>query len=1137
MSYISLNTHSEYSLLQSPNRIEELLEIAKKNSMPALALTDINVMYGAMEFYLKAKESGIKPIVGCQFNLWDEKLTDKNFTEIANNNNFFQVTMLAKNKNGYLKIGNLSTLASQNFYTTKKKDKNIAQAFITKENIKQITDEQEKDIIFLSGNYKSEIVYFLQNKKIVPLKETIQFYQKRFRENFYLQLEPFFEDLEKREIFNKILQVANSCKIEVVATNEIFYLQKEDKIKQDILCCIDKGQLLQDFQKERVLEQTNQKTNEQNNGYFLTHEEMQIFYQNCPQALENTLEISQQCQLDLPQEKIHMPNFPIPDGVTEGDYLREICSEKLQQITAEKKLNHEKYLKRLDYELKIIIDMGFSGYFLIVRDIIQGAKKKGILVGPGRGSAAGSLVAYLCNITAVDPIEYNLLFERFLNPERISMPDIDIDFQDSRRDEVIDYIKQRYGKEKTCQIITYGKFKKKAVMKDVARVLGKSFEESQKITKLLDRDKVSLKYSLQEEYEKYDDFRSAIDLDETNKKIYTYSCQLENLTRQVGIHAAGLIIADKEIEEYCPKIFFENDGEGQIVSQYEAKYLESQCGLLKMDILGLANLGIIDWTIKQVSKNYGKQIDIDKISFDDEKVYEIFQKAKTNAVFQFESVGMKKYLKELKPKNIENLILLNAAYRPGPMDWIPTYISKEHQQPLQFRDSDKEKAYFQLEKICQKDAPLKNALEKTHLLPIYQEQIMEIGRVYAGYSLAKSDIMRRTMGKKEYDQEKLQKNRKDFVDAAVQNGKNEKEAYFLAEKVIEPFSGYGFNRSHSVAYSVLAYQIAYLKTYYPLEFFTSVFNSHLNSLSKLEGYVKESLEFKIEINPPDINLSDSKFTIQKKIKEKTEGEQKQIIYYGLTALKGVGDKVSPKIITERKNGNYKNFFDFCKRNFDHLNKGVIESLIKGNSFRNFRENFLNNNQLLAIYPMVMQVVEDYESLNSGGQISFLQPSSENQLTQFNQLLEKEILVEKEKKKIKQLSISFVQQKNQEKEAIGFNLTYREVQFFQKELNSHSRDSLSSYNKWQNGQIKKIAGVIQKVEVRNTRENKEMANLCFETTQGDLEFVCFAKNWINCKEFSTIGNMIVATFRVSVSSERGMNFHLLEVEKLNFKEKL
>lgn len=1141
MPFIPLNTHSEYSLLQSPNRIDELLEIAEKNNMPAIALTDINVMYGAMEFYLKAKKKNIKPIIGCQFNLYYEDLEDVNLPV------FFKIVMLSKNKNGYKKIGNLSTVASQNLYNKKlsqkvnekinqKVSEKNSQGFITKQDLKKITDEKENDIIFFSGSYKSDVAYFLKNKKIPHLKSSLQFYQKRFGDNFYFQLEPYFDDIQKREIFNKLVKIATSCKVEIVASNEIFYIQKEDKIKADILRCIDKGRLLNDFQKQESLEE------KKANHYFLTAEEMQSFYNDCPYAIDNTMKVADKCQLELVKEKIHMPNFPIPDGSSADQYLKKLCLEQLQKIISEKNLDEEKYLKRLNYELKVIADMGFPGYFLIVRDIIEGARKKGILVGPGRGSAAGSLVAYLCKITSVDPIEYNLLFERFLNPERISMPDIDIDFQDSRRDEVIEYIKQTYGKEKICQIITYGTLKKKAAMKDVARVFGKSFEESQSLTKYLDGEKKALKYSLQEEYEKCDDFRSAIDLDETNKKIYTYACQLENLTRQVGIHAAGLIIADREIEEYCPKIFFEGEAnneknseennQGQIVSQYEAKYLEDQCGLLKMDILGLSNLGIIDSTLRQIDQD--KKIDIENIPFDDEKVYKIFQRAKTNAVFQFESDGMKKYLKDLKPKNIENLILLNAAYRPGPMDWIPTYITKEHNLELAFKDDDKKKAYIQLQKICQKDEKLKKALQNTHLLPIYQEQIMEIGRVYAGYSLGEADIMRRTMGKKQYDLQILENNRKDFVDAAIKNGKNRQEAYFLAEKVIEPFSGYGFNRSHSVAYSVLAYQIAYLKAHYTEYFFTSVFNSHLNSLAKLAGYIKEALEFKIKVYPPNINLSQSKFTIQKE-------QEKNVIHYGLNALKGVGDKISPKIIAERNsNGEYKNFFDFCQRNFDFLNKGVIESLIKSNSFDCFQKddlnNNLNNNQLLLIYPMVMKIVEDYKSLNTGGQISFLQPSVENQFKKFSQLIQKEVPFKEEKQIIKDIKISFSEKKLQEKESVGFNLIYQEINFLQKELEQMSRDKLSLYKNWHNNEVKEIAGVIQSVNTRNTKAGKEMAIVRFETTGGNMEFVCFNKYWQDCKPLVTQDNIVSCSFRVSIS-ERGTAFYLLTVKQLDLKNKL
>jgi DNA polymerase-3 subunit alpha len=843
-----------------------------------------------------------------------------------------------------------------------------------------------------------------------------------------------------------------------VATNLCHYVEAEDSFAHEIFLCIDgKASIYWEKGTGRDKRQALPGT-----GYHLrSAEEMKALLGHFPGAIENTVKIASACQVSFGAAKPHMPRFEIPSAESPIDYLKRISLEKLA-TKVEGALTQE-YLDRVDFEIAVVEKMGFPDYFLIVADFVGYAREVGILVGPGRGSAAGSLVSYALGITNLDPIKYGLLFERFLNPERVNLPDVDIDFQDNRREEVIDYVKRRYGSEKISQIITYSKLKPKAVFKDVARVFDIDFNTANKISALIGMAK-----TLDEAWQQKPEFKEAVLSSPKFMEVFQHSKKLEGLTRQVGIHAAGVIIADQSVDAYAP--LYADMSQNLVCTQYEGGVLEGSCGLVKMDFLGLVTLTIIDHTLKLIKQHRGIEIDIDKIPLEDEKTFELFSAGKTHGIFQFESDGMKKYLVDLKPNSIHDLVAMNAMYRPGPLSWIPVYIARKHSRVPEFRDPADAQNYRLLEELVNRKEVLMKILGPTNLIPIYQEQIMEIGRAYAGYSLGEADLMRRAMGKKKLDillAEKIK-----FVELAEKQGHAKVDSEFLFEKIILPFAGYGFNKSHAACYALVAYQTAYLKANFSDCFMAALLNSEIDNTDKIKQYMDETRSLMLKVHPPLINESNLFFEVRS-----------GALQYPLAAVKGVGQAAGASILAEReKSGPYQSFVDFRRRLSDsNVNKQVVEQLTRVGAFDGLG---LDAGQIFQIYEEVEKRVGRETQLKAGGQMTIFDggaavdsPDDDSEL------------VNKAKE--------FVTDKNElktwEKDGLGFNLQHDPVSRFARELSAMTTASLKGTPAADAKDVT-FAGVITQIKKIVTKKNDEMAFLSVENPQGKLEVTLFPKTF-------------------------------------------
>ena len=851
--FIHLHNHSDYSLLDGAQKIDELLETITNLNMDSVGLTEHGNMFSAISFYKAAKKNGIKPILGCEVYVAQGSRFDKTPKKDGGWGNNHLV-LIAQNYTGYKNLMKLSTAGYlEGFYYRPRVDKELLKEF-------------NEGIICLSGCLKGEIQEFIVKGEYNKAKEAANEFSKIFPERFYLELHNHGipeEDLVREHL----LKISKELSIPLVATNDCHYSLKKNWEAHDVMFCLGTGKDRDDPKRQRYATQE---------FYFKSQDEMWKLFKNYPKAIENSRFISDSCNIELPLGEYLLPKFPIPEKYTTfspDDYLRICCEKGLKSVYS--KID-DQIINRLNFELNVIKKMGFAGYFLIVMDFVDYSKKNNIPVGPGRGSVAGSLVAYALGITTIDPIKYNLLFERFLNPERISMPDIDIDFCYERRLEVIDYIKQRYGEESVTQIITFGKLKARQVVRDVGRVLGISLSEVDKIAKSIPS---TPGVSLDQALKLNNDLKEISNKNDLNKDLINFSKTLEGMNRHVSTHAAGVVITPGNLSNYIPLY---KSSQGDITSQYDMKNLED-LGLLKMDFLGLRNLTVINDTIELLKKR-GVKIKLEKIPLDDNEVFNLFSKGNTIGVFQFESNGMREYLKKLKPTSIQDLIAMNALYRPGPMENIDEFIKRKH--------GKKQIKYI--------DPLLKDILNETYGIIVYQEQVMQIANTIAGFSLSQADIMRRAMGKKE---KKLMKDlRKEFIKGAIKN-QIAKEKSIEIFDLIEKFAKYGFNKSHSTAYAYIAYQTAYLKTYYPSEFMAANLTSEMINTNRVVTLLNECQKLKIKINPPDVNESEINF---RAIDEKT-------ISFGLNAIKNVGIKALKDIIDNRKkSGKSKTMYDFCK---------------------------------------------------------------------------------------------------------------------------------------------------------------------------------------------------------------------------------
>jgi len=867
--FVHLHNHSHYSLLDGACKIDDLLNTCKEFGMDALALTDHGNMFGAIEFYTKARNAEIKPIIGAEVYIAPKNRFDKTSSK-GGSDASFHLILLAKNYDGYK---NLMKLVSIGFL----------EGFYYKPRIdKEVLRNHSSGLIALSACLKGEVSQMILREDLVRAEKAALEFKEIFKDDYYLEIHR--HNIPEEEIVVKgMTQLSKKLNIPLVATNDTHYLKREHAFAHDILLCLQTG---------KTLDEQNRMRFNTEDVYFKSPQEMKELFKDFPEAIDNTLEVAEKCNLELDLKSIHLPHYQVPETHSQmslDDYLHYLAEEELAEryktITPELKA-------RLDYELDIIKTMGYAGYFLIVKDFIDYARKKHIPVGPGRGSAAGSLVSYALRITNIDPMKYDLLFERFLNPERVSMPDIDIDFCYERREEIIKYVKKKYGEENVTQIITFGTMAARGVIRDVGRVLKMSLPEVDKIAKMIP---ATIGMTLDKALEMVTELRQLANKDDLHRKLIENSRILEGLARHASTHAAGVVITPGELTEYTPLF---KPSQGDVTTQYDMKILE-KIGVLKMDFLGLRTLTVIDDALKLIQKR-GITIDLENIPLDDPETFKIFCNGETIGIFQFESSGMRDCLRRLKPQRLEDLIAMNALYRPGPMDMIDDFISRKHGET----------------KIEYLHPMLEPILKETYGVMVYQEQVMRVASDLAGFSLGAADLLRRAMGKKKH--ELMKEQRKIFVQDAAERKIDEKTANEIFA-LMAKFAGYGFNKSHAAGYSLVAYQTAYLKAHYPAEFMAANMTSEMNNTSRIVILIEECKRMGISVLPPEVNESSYKFTVVGKD-----------IRFGLGAVKNVGKNAILSILKAReKNGQFKTIFDLSQHADTRLvNKKVLESLIQ-----------------------------------------------------------------------------------------------------------------------------------------------------------------------------------------------------------------
>lgn len=1068
-SFTHLHVHTEYSLLDGANKIKDLISRAKELGMDSLAITDHGVMYGVADFYKECLKQGIKPIIGCEVYTAARTRHDK---QSGVDSSQGHLILLAKNNEGYK---NLMKIVSVGF----------TEGFYYKPRIDmEVLREHSKGLIALSACLSGDIPKLLLDGNYSKAKEKAQTLEEMFgKGNFYLELQD--NGIEEQRIVNQqLIRISNETSIPVVATNDAHYLRREDHEIHEILLCIQTGKNMDDEDRMRFSTQE---------FYLKSPEEMIERFKNLPQAIENTCKISDLCNVEMEFNKLHLPKYSVPEGQTANEYLRKLCKEGLiKRYGAD--IEQDK-VDRLEYELSTIEKMGYVDYFLIVWDFIRYAKDNGIMVGPGRGSAAGSIVSYCLEITNIDPLKFGLLFERFLNPERISMPDIDIDFCFENRQKVIDYVVGKYGSDRVAQIVTFGTMAARAAIRDVGRALNIPYAEVDVIAKKIPFE---LGITIDRALEVNQDLDRMYNEDLKVKKLIDAARALEGLSRHSSIHAAGVVITSEPVVEYVP---LQRSEEGGITTQFTMGLLE-ELGLLKMDFLGLRTLTVIRDAVSLAKENKGVEIDINNIDLTDPIVFKLIGEGKTEGVFQLESAGMKQFLKELKPASIEDIIAGNALYRPGPMDQIPRYLRNKN------NSDDIEYTHPSLEPI----------LKVTYGCMVYQEQVMQIVRDLAGYSLGRSDLVRRAMSKKKT--EVMKKERENFIHGiidengnvvvagAVRNGVGEDIANKIFDEMME-FAKYAFNKSHAAAYSLIAYQTAWLKAYYPVEYMAAIMNSFLGHVNKVTQYINECRQMGIKVLPPDINESLTGFAIT--------GNN---IRFGLAAVKNVGKSAVLSIIEARKkNGRFKSFSDFCEKvDFKDLNKRCVESLIKSGAFDSFN---VHRSQLMAVYEKIIDGINNSKKKNYEGQVSLFDiKTSDNAET------------------INYPSISEYPKKvvlSMEKEMLGLYVSGHPLEGYENELNNKiSATTLDILNiqstsdehedveikqsAYKDGDVVTIGGIITEKKTKVTKNNKLMAFIRLEDMTASIEALVFPVILEKYAKFIEIDSLVLIKGKISVKEE-------------------
>ncbi len=1010
--FTHLHVHSHYSLLDGLAKIDDLVNKAKELGMNSLALTDHGVLYGAIEFYKKAKEVGIKPIIGCELYIAPE---GRHFKRAHIDKKRWHLTVLVKNKKGYQNLITLVTRAHlEGFYYKPRVDKELLR-------------EHSEGLIAMSACLHGEVPQLILDGNLDKAKQAAKEYEDIFGSgNFYLEIMPPDGAEDQRKANQGLKQISKQTGIPLVATNDIHYIYPEDAEAQEVLMCINSNNTIEDEDRLTM----------EGNFSVRSPQEMAEIFKQTPQAIKNTQKIADQCNLEIELGKTELPHFHLPKGKTVDGYLKTLCQQGIKQrykkITSEIK-------KRLDYELSVIKKTGFASYFLIVQDFVNWAKQQGIVVGPGRGSAGGSLVSYLLGITNVDPLKYGLLFERFLNPQRVSMPDIDLDFTDTRRDEVINYVAEKYGHDRVAQIITFGTMAARAVIRDVGRALGYPYNFCDKLAKM-----IPFSFSLEKALNNVPELQQAYQTDKQTQRLIDLAKKLEGVARHASTHACGVVITRNKLEKYTPLQYASSQEKETIVTQYEMHAIED-LGLLKMDFLGLKNLTIIEKTINLIKQRRDKEIDIENIPLNDKKTFKLLQKPNTTGVFQLESSGMRRYLKQLKPTEFEDIIAMVALFRPGPMELIPEFIARKHGR----------------KKISYVHPKLKPILENTYGIAVYQEQLLQIVRDLAGFTLAEADVLRKAVGKK--IKKLLDKQKDKMIQGMVENDIDKKTAQKIWD-FVEPFARYGFNRSHSTCYALIGYQTAYLKAHYMPEFMTALMNAEQNDIDEIAKLVGEAKQEGIDVSPPDINESFKKFTL---VSDKN-------IRFGLTAVKNVGHNVVEAIVNEReKNGEYKSIADFLDRvESKDLNKRSLESLIKAGAFDELED----RGKLLANLDQLLNHSRQVQKTKANGQASLFGAStSSGSFSDFS--LNNSSKTGKKDKLV------------WEKELLGIYVSEHPLEQHRKKLKKNFTE-IDELDVNKTGKRVKISGIINTIKKIITKNGHPMLFVELEDLTGKIEALVF-----------------------------------------------
>ena len=1087
--FVHLHLHSEFSLLDGANRIKDIPVIAKELGMDSIALTDHGVMFGVIDFYKACKANGIKPIIGCEVYVAPRSRKDK---EAGIDNIYNHLILLAKNNEGYKNLSKMVSLSfTEGYYYKPRIDK-------------ELLEKYHEGLICCSACLAGEVPQAIQKNDMEEAKRVALWFKNLFKDDYYLEIQN--NGVRQQTLVNqKLIELSKELDIPLVATNDAHYSRKEDAYNHEVLLCIQTGKRMSDEDRMRF---------ETDELYIKSPKEMIDYFENIPEAVENTVKIAEKCNVEFEFGHTILPNYDVPEGFeTHYDYIEKLTKDGLLKRYGKEEKEYselsEEIRNRAEYELGVIKKMGYVDYFLIVWDYINYAKTHGIPVGPGRGSGAGSIVAYAIGITDIDPLKYNLLFERFLNPERISMPDFDVDFCYEKRDKVIQYVCEKYGYDHVSQIITFGTMSARMVIRDVARVLDIPYAEADKLAKMVPNEiHITIKKALDQNKE----FSEIYENNEEIHKLLDIAMALEGMPRQASTHACGIVITKEPVDTYVPLYV----REGNISTQFIMTTLE-ELGLLKMDFLGLRTLTVIQDTIDLVKKNRNIDVAFDK-DMSDPKVFKLWQEGQSVGIFQFESQGMTNFMKELKPDSLEDIIAGVSLYRPGPMDQIPRYIANK---------KDPEHAIYT-------HPSLKPILNVTYGCMVYQEQVMQIVRDLAGYSLGRADLVRRAMGKKKLDV--MAKEREIFINGqvdeegniivpgCVRNGIDEQSANKIFDEMAE-FAKYAFNKSHAAAYAVVSYQTAYLKAYYPEEFMAATLNSYLGNLDKVPYYIEECKRLGIEILRPSINHSETKFTVE-------NGK----IRFGMGSIKNVGIAAVNAIVEERrKTGEFKSFTDFCERiQNEAINKKCIESLIKAGTFDEFEQ---TRSTLMASFEDIIDTISDSSKKSIKGQVSMFDMGTDNDTENDNiQDFKYNFTTLKEYSDKELLSM--------EKEMLGLYISGHPLSELKEHIEKVSnidtfkiRTALEEEQEtgnsiYKDGQNVKFVGIINNIKKKYTKTNKIMAFIELEDLYGSLEVIAFENCYMNSQNSLIEDNIVLVEGRISIKEDENITIIANSIKDFN-----